>query len=137
MATPQSVLTELRTVVETRLSVTQYVRPFLRNAKKLISDEYQILPNIAGYMGDSNVRYVVCQYQIWLYHLAAELFPMTYIETIMLTQQTQLMDPETYRPIPGVYQVVGTPELTPNDRPVPGDIMLWAVDVQLAIEPEP
>ncbi len=92
------------------------------------------LPIAAGIFRDSNTNYLVGSFDVVILHyLTNDADEDVYLTGDALTDQGVLMDPEFFRSVAGVNEVIDGPEL---ERPVRiGNIIEYAVTVQLAVNP--
>lgn len=129
-------LLTLSFVANTSVTIDQiFAAPYARRQAFPVGETWMsVFVEVAGVdRRDSNVSYEVGLYSfIFLYHLPDYSDSSTYRTTTMLTDQSFLMDPNSWR-VAGVYELRAVPELTPVERF--GNVMEYTVSAQLSISP--
>jgi hypothetical protein len=94
----------------------------------------QIASSVVGYdHADTAVRHVVAEFVIVVAHRFTDpLLEVVYTTDDMLDDMEQLLDPDFYRTLTGVSDVVGIPEITVDPELV-GHVLQYEVTVQVAI----
>jgi len=93
-----------------------------------------VAPSVVGYSHpDVNVRHIVAGFSIVVGHYLNTL-ESVYTTDDMLDDLEELLDPEFYRTLSGVSDVVEEPALADEPEPV-GNVIQYRVTVQVAIVP--